>query len=231
MRASGPASDQGLRRLRPMVGAGQAVGRLLRCVWAAVTRRRLAWFFPSARARADMMRNDVSHIGRSRGRIDRMDMNFGMRAENRKLLERVATMVRDEIMPLEAEYQAEVATGDRWQYTARQTEILEGLKAKAKAQPRPKAAAKAPPKAKAKAPPKAKAKARPKGKGKAAPKAKAPPKLALKKRPAALKDGNKRPREEEQGRKGHQGGCGCVDVPCAEHEICCASSCICGRCE
>jgi acyl-CoA dehydrogenase len=63
-----------------------------------------------------------------------MDMNFGMRAENRKLLERVATMVRDEIMPLEAEYQAEVATGDRWQYTARQTEILEGLKAKAKAQ-------------------------------------------------------------------------------------------------
>ncbi|MEP1497507.1 acyl-CoA dehydrogenase family protein, partial [Pseudophaeobacter sp.] len=62
-----------------------------------------------------------------------MDMNFGMRAENRQLLERVATMVRDEIMPLEAEYQAEIGKGDRWQYTARQAEILEGLKAKAKA--------------------------------------------------------------------------------------------------
>ena len=63
-----------------------------------------------------------------------MDMNFGMRAENRALLDRVAAMVRDEIMPLEEEFQAEIAKGDRWQYTARQTEILEGLKAKAKAE-------------------------------------------------------------------------------------------------
>jgi len=63
-----------------------------------------------------------------------MDMNFGMREENRKLLARVATMVRDEIMPLEDEYAAEIATGDRWQYTERQTEILEGLKARAKAE-------------------------------------------------------------------------------------------------
>ncbi|MFY9211555.1 MAG: acyl-CoA dehydrogenase family protein [Aestuariivita sp.] len=63
-----------------------------------------------------------------------MDMNFGMRPENRALLERVAAMIRDEIMPMEAAYQAEVATGDRWQFTARQTEILEGLKARAKAE-------------------------------------------------------------------------------------------------
>ncbi len=63
-----------------------------------------------------------------------MDMNFGMRPENRVLLERVASMVRDEITPLEAEYQAEINKGDRWQYTARQTEILEGLKARAKAE-------------------------------------------------------------------------------------------------
>ena len=63
-----------------------------------------------------------------------MDMNFGMRAENRKLLERVAAMVRDEIMPLEAEYQAEIGKQDRWQYTERQAEILEGLKAKARAE-------------------------------------------------------------------------------------------------
>ncbi|WP_037255119.1 acyl-CoA dehydrogenase family protein [Roseobacter sp. SK209-2-6] len=62
-----------------------------------------------------------------------MDMNFGMRAENRELLERVAMMVRDDIMPLEEEYQAEISKGDRWSYTDRQAEILEGLKAKAKA--------------------------------------------------------------------------------------------------
>jgi len=62
-----------------------------------------------------------------------MDMNFGMRDETAKLLDRVAVMIRDEIMPLEDEYQGEVAKGDRWQYTERQTEILESLKAKAKA--------------------------------------------------------------------------------------------------
>ncbi len=61
-------------------------------------------------------------------------MNFRMRPENRALLERVAQMIRDEVMPLEAEYHAEVGTGDRWAYTARQSEILEGLKAKAKAE-------------------------------------------------------------------------------------------------
>ncbi|MCE8516026.1 acyl-CoA dehydrogenase family protein [Ruegeria pomeroyi] len=62
-----------------------------------------------------------------------MNMTFAMRDENRKLLDRVAAMIRDEIMPLEDEYHAEIAKGDRWQYTDRQTEILEGLKAKAKA--------------------------------------------------------------------------------------------------
>ena len=63
-----------------------------------------------------------------------MDMNFGMRDENRALLDRVAVMIRDEIMPLEDEYQGEVGKGDRWQYTTRQTEIRETLKAKAKGQ-------------------------------------------------------------------------------------------------
>lgn len=62
-----------------------------------------------------------------------MNMSFGLREENRALLQRVADMVRDEIMPLEEEYQAEINKGDRWQYTERQAEILEGLKAKAKA--------------------------------------------------------------------------------------------------
>ncbi|MDW3222639.1 MAG: acyl-CoA dehydrogenase family protein [Paracoccaceae bacterium] len=62
-----------------------------------------------------------------------MDMNFGMKPENRDLLARVAAMIRDEVMPMEAEYHAEIGKGDRWQYTARQAEILEGLKARAKA--------------------------------------------------------------------------------------------------
>jgi len=62
-----------------------------------------------------------------------MDMSFTLRAENRDLLNRVSAMIRDEIMPLEEEYAAEVGKGDRWQYTDHQTEILEGLKAKAKA--------------------------------------------------------------------------------------------------
>ncbi len=62
-----------------------------------------------------------------------MNMSFGLREENRALLQRVADMIRDEIMPLEEEYQAEIGKGDRWQYTERQAEILEGLKAKAKA--------------------------------------------------------------------------------------------------
>ncbi|WP_174825490.1 MULTISPECIES: acyl-CoA dehydrogenase family protein [unclassified Ruegeria] len=60
-------------------------------------------------------------------------MSFTLREENRVLLERVSEMIRDEIMPLEEEYHAEINKGDRWQYTQRQAEILEGLKAKAKA--------------------------------------------------------------------------------------------------
>ena len=63
-----------------------------------------------------------------------MDMNFGMRPEHRALLDRFAAMIRDEVMPLEAEYHAEIGKGDRWTYTERQAEILEGLKARAKAE-------------------------------------------------------------------------------------------------
>lgn len=62
-----------------------------------------------------------------------MDMNFGMRPHVRDMLDRVRAMIRDEVMPLEEEYHAEIGKGDRWSYTARQAEILEGLKAKAKA--------------------------------------------------------------------------------------------------
>ncbi len=59
-------------------------------------------------------------------------MNLGITDRLRPILEQVRDMVRDEIMPLDDEFLAEVGKGDRWQYTPRQTEILEGLKAKAK---------------------------------------------------------------------------------------------------
>ncbi|WP_204115041.1 acyl-CoA dehydrogenase family protein [Shimia biformata] len=61
-----------------------------------------------------------------------MPMNLGMRPEIAALLEQVKGMIRDEIMPLEDEYHAEIAKGDRWTYTPRQAEILEGLKARAR---------------------------------------------------------------------------------------------------
>ena len=61
-------------------------------------------------------------------------MDLGLRPALRGRLDRLAAMVRDEIAPLDAEFHAEVATGDRWQFTPRQTEILDGLKARARAE-------------------------------------------------------------------------------------------------
>ena len=60
------------------------------------------------------------------------EMALGMTARLKPIHEKVSAMIRDEIMPLEEEYAAEVKKGDRWSYTERQTEILEGLKKKAK---------------------------------------------------------------------------------------------------
>ncbi len=60
-------------------------------------------------------------------------MNLGMTERLKPIHEKVAAMVRDEIAPLDGEFLAEVGReGDRWAYTRRQTEILEGLKAKAR---------------------------------------------------------------------------------------------------
>ncbi|UCI09113.1 acyl-CoA dehydrogenase family protein [Mesorhizobium sp. B1-1-8] len=57
------------------------------------------------------------------------DMNLGMTERLKPIHTRVAAMVRDEIAPLGEEFLAEVGrNGDRWTYSARQTEILEGLK-------------------------------------------------------------------------------------------------------
>ena len=60
-------------------------------------------------------------------------MDLGQSERVKPLIEKVRAMVRDEILPLEPDFEAEVGkAGDRFVYTARQTEILEGLKAKAR---------------------------------------------------------------------------------------------------
>ena len=60
-------------------------------------------------------------------------MDLGMTERLKPIHEKVANMVRDEIIPVDEEFLSEIGKdGDRWSYTARQTEILEGLKAKAR---------------------------------------------------------------------------------------------------
>jgi acyl-CoA dehydrogenase len=61
------------------------------------------------------------------------DMNLGMTEKLKPIHARVAAMIRDEVIPLDEEFLAEVGKdGDRWSFTKRQSEILEGLKTKAK---------------------------------------------------------------------------------------------------
>ena len=61
-------------------------------------------------------------------------MDLGATDKVRPLIAAVRAMVRDEIMPLEEEYQAEVGReGDRFKPTKRLIEIRESLKAKARA--------------------------------------------------------------------------------------------------
>ena len=61
-------------------------------------------------------------------------MDLGITPRVKPLIAAVAAMVRDEIMPLEHEYESEIGkSGDRFVPTARMVEILEGLKARAKA--------------------------------------------------------------------------------------------------
>ena len=56
-----------------------------------------------------------------------MDLGLSPRVE--ELRAKVADMIENEVMPLEEEFLAEIDVGDRWTYTPRMTEILEGLKA------------------------------------------------------------------------------------------------------
>ncbi|EBA10617.1 acyl-CoA dehydrogenase [Roseobacter sp. CCS2] len=60
-------------------------------------------------------------------------MDLGQTERLKPVLAAVTAMIADEIAPLDVEFLAEVNVGDRWTFTPRQTEILEGLKATAKA--------------------------------------------------------------------------------------------------
>lgn len=60
-------------------------------------------------------------------------MCLGMTERVAELVQRVAEMVTNDIAPLNDEFYAQVSVGDRWQYTARQLEILSNLKNKARA--------------------------------------------------------------------------------------------------
>ena len=58
-------------------------------------------------------------------------MDLGPSDKVKPILEQVKAFIDNEILPVEREYHEEVDKGDRWQYTERQTEILEDLKKKA----------------------------------------------------------------------------------------------------
>ena len=61
------------------------------------------------------------------------EMALGMTERLKPIHERVSCMVREEIIPLDAEFLAEVGKeGDRWSFTERQREILRELKGKAR---------------------------------------------------------------------------------------------------
>ena len=67
----------------------------------------------------------------------RSAMDFTLSPQVASLVERVRTMVRDEIIPAEEEYMADVGkapSGDRFEFTPRQIDIREGLKTKAREQ-------------------------------------------------------------------------------------------------
>ncbi|WP_147127040.1 acyl-CoA dehydrogenase family protein [Shimia ponticola] len=59
-------------------------------------------------------------------------MDLGLSPAKQEQLDRVKTFLAERVIPLEADYAAEIGRGDRWDYTERQAEILEGLKAQAK---------------------------------------------------------------------------------------------------
>jgi len=61
-------------------------------------------------------------------------MELGMSERVRPLVEAVREFIRERVIPVDEEFLQEVEKGDRWTLTDRQNEILEGLKAAARAQ-------------------------------------------------------------------------------------------------
>ncbi len=61
-------------------------------------------------------------------------MNLGMSDKVRPLVEAVRIFIRERVEPVDEEFLAEVAKGDRWTLTDRQKEILEDLKSSAREQ-------------------------------------------------------------------------------------------------
>jgi acyl-CoA dehydrogenase len=61
-------------------------------------------------------------------------MDLGITPKLEPLLEKVKAFIAEEVVPMEGPYRDEINTGDRWQFTARQTEIIETLKRKAREQ-------------------------------------------------------------------------------------------------
>ncbi len=60
-------------------------------------------------------------------------MQLGISAKVSPILEAVKRFIAEEVLPVEAEFRAQVAVGDRWQLTERQQEILRDLKARSRA--------------------------------------------------------------------------------------------------
>ena len=60
-------------------------------------------------------------------------MDLGLSKARQALLEEAKSFLTTRVMSLEEAYAAEISKEDRWAYTARQAEILEGLKAEARA--------------------------------------------------------------------------------------------------
>lgn len=61
------------------------------------------------------------------------EMNLGLCPRLTEVKDTIAAFVEQKVLPVEAEYQAEVSVGDRWSHTPRQEQILEGLKQQARA--------------------------------------------------------------------------------------------------
>jgi len=61
-------------------------------------------------------------------------MDLGVSEKVAPILAKVKAFIAAEVQPMEEAYATEVATGDRWAFTDRQTEIIETLKAKAREQ-------------------------------------------------------------------------------------------------